>query len=78
MQVGDPDGLERIGALRIVLRQEFIMTDASPQTRDAEIEREAEALEKDLEAADRPDRAVPLEDDDANDEGVGPVTGVVP
>jgi hypothetical protein len=54
------------------------MNDPTPQTREAEIEREADALEEDLEAADRPDRAIPLEDDEADDEGVGPVTGIVP
>ncbi len=54
------------------------MTKPSPQTPDTEIEREAEALERDLEVADRPDRAIPLEDDEADDEGVGPVTGIVP
>ncbi|QTC92972.1 hypothetical protein [Brevundimonas goettingensis] len=53
------------------------MTDPTPQTRNAEIEREAQELEKDVEALERPDRVIPLKDRDEGD-GVGPVTGVVP
>ena len=42
--------------------------------RDGRLEDEVE----DLEEMDRPDRAIPLPKGDDEDDGVGPVTGVVP
>jgi len=53
------------------------MTDpdgTSPDDRETQIER----LEDDAEAMDRPDRAIPLPQDDGDDEGVGEITGLVP
>jgi len=53
------------------------MTDTdrtSPDDRETQIEH----LEDDAEAMDRPDRAIPLPEDDGDDEGVGEITGLVP
>ncbi|MGQ3041702.1 MAG: hypothetical protein ACT6TH_04775 [Brevundimonas sp.] len=46
--------------------------------RDERLEDEVEDLREDLEEMDRPDRAIPLPKGDDEDDGVGPVTGVVP
>jgi hypothetical protein len=45
-----------------------------------DIEEQVERLEEDADALDRSDRAIPLPDETGgeDDEGVGPVTGVVP
>lgn len=45
-----------------------------PDDRETQVER----LEEDLEAMDRPDRAIPLPEDGEEDEGVGEITGLVP
>jgi len=58
-------------------QQESQMTDTdrtSPDDRETQIEH----LEDDAEAMDRPDRAIPLPEDDGDDEGVGEITGLVP
>ena len=42
------------------------------------LDEELEELEEDVEALERPGRAIPLPKDDDEDDGVGPVSGVVP
>jgi hypothetical protein len=54
--------------------KETNMTDPTP--RPSDLDQKVEDLAQKADAMDRPDRAIPLPDDD--DEGVGPVTGVVP
>ena len=58
------------------------MTDQPRRDEDAEIRKERDRLAKDLEKMKRPDRAIPLPDDDrgddTDDDGAGPVTGIVP
>lgn len=46
--------------------------------RDERLDEEVEDLIEDVEDMDRPDRAIPLPKSDDEDDGVGPVTGVVP
>jgi len=49
--------------------------DAAPETRDERIDR----VEEDAEAMERRDRAIPLPDEDGEEEeGVGQITGIVP
>ena len=54
------------------------MTDQIPAT-DPDLADKIDDLEGDVERLDRPDRAIPLPDeDDSDDDGVGQVTGIVP
>lgn len=45
---------------------------------DIPLDDELEDLEADVEALERPGRAIPLPKDEDEDDGVGPTTGVVP
>lgn len=45
---------------------------------DTTLDEELEELEADVEALERPGRAIPLPKDDDEDDGVGPTTGIVP
>ncbi|SFS30335.1 hypothetical protein [Brevundimonas viscosa] len=55
------------------------MTDPDRTSPSEDIAEHVERVEDDAEAMERPDRAIPLPDESGvEDEGVGPVTGVVP
>lgn len=56
------------------------MTDTERRTPDSPgtLEDQAERLEDDAGAMDRPDRVIPLPDETEDDEGAGPATGLVP
>ena len=54
------------------------MTDQPAQDRQTDIRRKADELEKALKCMERPDRAIPLADEEGDDDGVGPMTGIVP
>lgn len=53
------------------------MTDRNPQAQ-ADLDAKVDDLETDVERLDRPDRAIPLPEDDEDDDGVGQVTGLIP
>ena len=50
------------------------MTDPTP--REDKVDAKIQELAEDVKKMDRPDRAIPLPNED--DDGVGPVTGIVP
>lgn len=52
------------------------MTDPNP--RETELEKKLDDLAERIENMDRPDREIPLPGDEDDDDGVGPITGVVP
>jgi hypothetical protein len=53
------------------------MTDPKAETEDG-LEDPLDQLEEDADAMARSDRAIPVPGDEDDDEGVGPVTGLVP
>ncbi|MGV8929547.1 MAG: hypothetical protein ACOH1E_07335 [Brevundimonas sp.] len=53
------------------------MTEPDKPTPDS-VDKQAERLKDDADAMKRPDRAIPLADDDEDDDGVGEITGLVP
>lgn len=53
------------------------MTDPDRTSSSEDIDEQADRLEEQADAMERSDRAIPLPDE-SKDEGVGPVTGVVP
>jgi hypothetical protein len=63
-------------------QQETRMTDPEPKTPDTppeSLDQQVEHLKDDAEAMERSDRAIPLPDEDGEeDEGVGEITGIAP
>lgn len=53
------------------------MTEPDNPTPDS-VDKQVERLEDDADAMERPDRAIPLAENEADDDGVGPITGLVP
>lgn len=53
------------------------MTDPDRTSSSEDINEQADRLEEQADAMERSDRAIPLPDE-SKDEGVGPVTGIVP
>ena len=58
-------------------QEELQMTDPHRTSSSEDVDEQADRLEEQADAMERSDRAIPLPDE-SKDEGVGPVTGVVP